>query len=211
MAFGFDEFAYLKAMKKVPIISRKTVHDVMSFVSKFAHILSTGGYRNLRLSRILTENNALMNSLKKSEAQYRLLVENQTDLIVKTDINGKYLYASPSFCTLFGLEEKELLGNTFIPYIQKSDRPGVRKAMKALFQPPYTCVYELRSKTTQSWRWFRWSCKAILGEQNEILAVIGCGRDITDQKLLEKELHQARQTPNISNVPDIFEGERPAF
>src|SRR5450756_3205896 len=39
-------------------------------------------------------------ALAASEKRYRLLVESQTDLIVRTDPEGQLLYASPTYCAV---------------------------------------------------------------------------------------------------------------
>ena len=51
--------------------------------------------------------------LRESEAKYRLLVQNQTDLLVKLDRERRYVFVSPSFCKCFGKNERELLGRPF--------------------------------------------------------------------------------------------------
>ena len=56
------------------------------------------------------ENQKFVKQIKESEEKYRLLVDNQTDLIVKTNIEGKFLFVNPAYCELFGLREQELKG-----------------------------------------------------------------------------------------------------
>ena len=54
-------------------------------------------------------------ALRESQAKYRLLVENQNDLVVQFDREGRFLYVSPSYCQVFGKTEKELLGQRHPP------------------------------------------------------------------------------------------------
>jgi len=126
--------------------------------------------------------------LRESEEKYRLLIENQTDLIVKTDLQGRYLYASPSYCRLFGKKEEELLGETYVPLVHKDDLPVVQQAIESMSQPPYSCSYEERAKTILGWRWIEWDASAVLGEQGEVIASVGAGRDITERKRKEEEI-----------------------
>ena len=59
----------------------------------------------------------------KSESRYRMLVENQSDLIVKTDQAGNFLFVSPSLCEFMGKEEAELLGRGLPGPRSRADAP----------------------------------------------------------------------------------------
>ncbi len=130
--------------------------------------------------------------LQAREASYRLLVENQTDLVVKVDLEGRFLFVSPSYCRMFGKTEDELLGRTFMPLVHEDDRESTAQAMEALSHPPHTAIVEQRARTKEGWRWLAWSDTALLGEAGQVTAIIGVGRDITDQKEAEMALRQSR-------------------
>lgn len=136
----------------------------------------------------VTEKIALNEKLQKSEEQYRLLIENQSDLIVKTDRQGCYLYVSPSYCQLFGKTEKALLGNPYLPIVHEEDIPISMQAVAAMLIPPYTCSYEERIKTIHGWRWIEWEGKGVLSDSGEISAIIDVGRDITERKKHQAEI-----------------------
>ena len=126
-------------------------------------------------------------ALRKSEEKYRLLVENQTDLVVKVDIEGKFQFISPSYCKMFGKTKEELLGNKFMPLVHEDDREATAKAMKALYHPPYTAYMEQRAMTKDGWKWLAWMDTAVLDENKNVVAIIGAGRDITELKQAQKE------------------------
>ena len=130
--------------------------------------------------------------LQAREASYRLLVENQTDLVVKVDLEGRFLFVSPSYCRMFGKTEGELLGQTFMPLVHEDDRESTARSMEALFRPPYTAFLEQRARTQKGWRWLAWSDTALLDEAGQVTAIIGVGRDISDQKEAEAALQQSR-------------------
>lgn len=126
--------------------------------------------------------------IKESEEKYRLLVENQTDLVVKVDPAGQFQFISPSYCRLFGKTEEELLGRSFVPLIHEDDRERTAKAMEALYSPPYTAYVEQRAMTKDGWRWLGWQDTAILDETGNVTAIIGVGRDITVRKQAEQKI-----------------------
>ncbi len=119
------------------------------------------------------------NALKQSEEKYRLLVENQTDLVIKTDSQGRFEFASPSYCEMFGKREDELLGNRFIPLVHEDDQAKTREVIEQLHRPPYSTYFEQRAMTSSGWRWLGWMENAVLDEHEKVTAIIGAGRDIT--------------------------------
>lgn len=132
-------------------------------------------------------------ALRQSEAKYRLLVENQTDLVVKVDLTGKFLFVSPSYCKTFGKTEAELMQQTFMPLVHEDDRETTARAIETLFQPPYTCYLEQRALTQTGWRWLAWADTAVLNEAGDVVEIIGVGRDITEQKRAEQALHESEE------------------
>jgi len=126
-------------------------------------------------------------SLAESEERYRLLVESQTDLIIKTDPKGRFLYASPTYCALFGKSLQELTTSSYQPKIHPDDVSAVAGATAGLFHPPYSCRYEARAMTVDGWQWIEWVTRAELDSQDTIVALLGSGRDITDRKQAEGE------------------------
>ena len=66
------------------------------------------------LRQALSEQRALTEQLRAELDDYRLLVENSYDLVVKIDLRGRFLFVSPSYCTLFGHSADELLGKTVL-------------------------------------------------------------------------------------------------
>lgn len=131
--------------------------------------------------------------LRESEEKYRLLVEHQTDLVVKIDAQGRFLYVSPSYCRLFGITEAELLGNGFMPLVHEEDRERTARAMEALHVPPHAAIMEQRAMTKDGWRWFSWVDTAVLDSNGEVESVIGVGRDITAQKNAEATLRESEE------------------
>jgi PAS domain S-box-containing protein len=138
--------------------------------------------------RDITERKKSEIALKESEERYRMLIDNQTDLVVKIDAEGRFLYVSPSYCRLFGKTPEELYGNTFMPLVHPDDMEATQSAMQKLYEHPYTCRIEQRALTIDGWRWLSWSDTAILNDEGKVIEIIGAGRDITESIEARNEL-----------------------
>jgi len=147
----------------------------------------------------ITERKKTEIDLKLSEKKYRLLIENQNDLVVKVDQYGRFMYVSQTYCRLFGKTEEELLNQNFMPLVHEDDQQATAKVMSTLKYYPHTCYVEQRAMTANGWRWLAWSDKAIMGNNNEIVEIIGVGRDITEQKIIEFELIKAKEKAEESD------------
>jgi PAS domain S-box-containing protein len=122
------------------------------------------------------------------EEEYRLLVENQTDLVVKVNMQGQFQYISPSYCEMFGKREDELLGKAFMPLVHEDDRESTARSLERLHRPPHTAYHEQRAMTKHGWRWLAWSNRAVLDDNGEMVGITATGRDVTDIKRLERRV-----------------------
>jgi PAS domain S-box-containing protein len=140
----------------------------------------------------ITQTKQLERDLRDSEEKYRHLVEHQTDLVVKIDREGRFLFVSPSYCEMFGKSEAELIDKPFMPLVHEEDREATAASLKTLYRSPHTCYHEQRAMTRHGWRWLAWANKALLDEDGNVVEIIGVGRDVTQRKAAEQELARYR-------------------
>jgi PAS domain S-box-containing protein len=138
----------------------------------------------------VTDRKLAEEALTESEEKYRLLVENQTDIVVKVDTQGRFEFVSPSYCKMFSKEEKELLGETFMPEIHEDDQAETFEGIKRAFHPPYSSYLEQRVKIASDWHWLGWMVNAVLDRENKVTSLVGVGRDITDRKQAELKIRR---------------------
>jgi len=136
-------------------------------------------------------------ALRESQAKYRLLVENQNDLVVQFDRDGRFLYVSPSYCQIFGKTEKELLGRDILPQVHEEDREITARSLASLIEQPHRSYHEQRVMTSDGWRWLAWSNRAVLNSSGKMEAVTAVGRDITPRRKLEEQLIQSQKMQAI--------------
>ena len=148
--------------------------------------------------------------ITESKEKYRMIVENQNDLIVKYDADRRIIYASPSFCKATGRTEKELLGKGLIQHANPDDLEELTTALAELEHPPHIARYTESVRTVRGRRWFSWSAKALMDESGRIGEILSVGRDITEQKQAERALaeselkwrHVLINTPQIGIILD---------
>lgn len=159
----------------------------------------------------------LLNFKPKDTAElqeYRLLVEHQSDMVVKVDAEGRFLYVNPAYCKMFGKKEEELLGNKFFPLVHPDDLETTRNEMQKLNVAPYTCYLEQRALTSDGWKWLSWSDTAITNSEGGIEYIIGVGRDISQIKQGEQNLEESErkfriaflQSPNLMSITRATDG-----
>ncbi|MFL5260806.1 MAG: MASE1 domain-containing protein, partial [Anaeromyxobacteraceae bacterium] len=154
----------------------------------------------LLMASIVEDRRRGSEALRRSEEKYRLLVENQTDLVVKVDAEGRFRFVSPSYCRTFGKAEAELLDNGFMPLVHEDDREATARAMEALCRPPHTAYMEQRALTVDGWRWFAWLDTAVLDARGQVMEIVGVGRDITDRREVEDRLRQSEKLEAIGRL-----------
>ncbi len=160
----------------------------------------------LTLAAVVTERKATEATLRVSEEKYRLLVENQSDLVIQFDSASRIQFVSPTYCATFGKSEAELVGSNFLPLVHEDDKSRVQESLKRILAPPHEAQHEERALTAAGWRWFAWSAKAVLSQEGQVASVIGIGRDITLRKEAEEERRKAEGKYGrlVEGAPDII-------
>ena len=145
--------------------------------------------------------------LRQSEAKYRLLVENQTDVLVKLDRAGRCLFVSPSFCACFGVRERELLGQPLALELNALDREAFEQARAAAAAPPHRSHVEVRALTAGGWRWLAWAFSGVPDEAGGPVEIIAAGRDVTDRRRAEEQarrhLDQLAHVTRLSSMGEM--------
>jgi PAS domain S-box-containing protein len=144
--------------------------------------------RNMEFERFELEK-----TLGESLARYRAIVEDQTELICRFDPDTTLTFVNEAYCRFFAKRRKDLIGSSFMPLIPPENRTKVRAHFDLLGpeNPVATHEHQVIGKNGEI-RWQQWTNRAIFDEQGAIKEFQAVGRDITNRKLAEEELRQAR-------------------
>jgi len=69
----------------------------------------------------------------RTAAEYRLLIENSTDLIAHCDSNGRYVSISPSYSELIGWSAEKVVGEPVVDFLHPDDRASATEALQHIF------------------------------------------------------------------------------
>ncbi|WP_157991446.1 EAL domain-containing protein [Caldimonas tepidiphila] len=133
----------------------------------------------------------LQQRLVRSEAQYRLLAENASDLISRHDAQGRYVYASPASQQLLGYPAQELLGRHANELIHPEDVPAVRAEVEAQLQSrrrPAQIELRLRRRDGD-YVWAATATRVMFDPRSGAMTgTVAISRDISTEKAIRQQL-----------------------
>ncbi len=144
-------------------------------------------------SRDITERKRVEEALRESEERFRLLAETTNDLVCLQELDGRYLYVSPSSKRLLGYEPEELLGVDPFDLIHPEDVPRVRSGpqedlLRGEPQVSTTCRYR---KKSGDYAWFETMTGLVRDERGRVVRLQTSSRDVSERKKAEEALEEA--------------------
>ncbi|MEK9825010.1 MAG: diguanylate cyclase, partial [Methylotenera sp.] len=121
---------------------------------------------------------------------FRSMIENSLDLIIKVNLTGHYTYVNPAFCALYSTTPEALLGRHYSDDVLEDDRVMVDEFFNKLYEPPYTVRFTHREKTAHGIRYLEWTGKGLTNPNGELVEFVGIARDVTDRLNLIERLSQ---------------------
>ena len=137
----------------------------------------------------ITEKKQFEDRLKISEAKFRAIVEDQTELVARFDKDFKVLFVNNAALQYYGISDGDIEGKTFLEYINPDDRGRVIQSIEGLtIEKPVATVEDRTCFPDGTCRWLQWTNRAIFNNEGAIVEYQGVGRDITDRKNAEEAL-----------------------
>jgi diguanylate cyclase (GGDEF)-like protein/PAS domain S-box-containing protein len=144
-------------------------------------------------TRLLSRTTRLADELSRSEARFRSLVQNASDVIIVVDANANILYESPAVERVLGYRPQDRVGTNALATIHAEEAPRVTEILSYVAQNQGEFrTLEFRVKhANDTWRWIEVTVSNRLHDPS-VMGIVGNYRDITERKVLEEQLaHQA--------------------
>ena len=129
-------------------------------------------------------------ALARSEARFRMMTENSTDMISRHAPDGTYLYASPAARSIMGTSPDDLIGRSPFDSIHPDDLPMLRDLHHRLTtgQTDQETVVFRKRRHNGTYLWVESSIRALRGTRGQVQELQASTRDISDRKEAEHAL-----------------------
>ena len=132
-------------------------------------------------------------ALVESEAKFRALIENASDLVTVLGADGTILYESPSLERVLGYTPEELVGRSVFELVHPEDWEGIVETFQEVLRAPGTQLsYELRYRHKQG----RWIVLHGVGtnllHDPAVQGIVANSRDVTERSEAEQSVERER-------------------
>ncbi|MFZ3138448.1 MAG: ATP-binding protein [Thermodesulfovibrionales bacterium] len=124
--------------------------------------------------------------LKKSEQQYKSLVENAEDLIFTVDYHGNILSINRYGAYFLTLREESIVGRNLLELISWPSNEVLLTLIKKVFETKESKQITHMVLIEDREYWLNTHFRRLWDEQGNIYAVLGIARDITERKGMEE-------------------------
>jgi PAS domain S-box-containing protein len=160
-------------------------HWEMKLVPIYVHNRVEGAFV---ICKDITAKKNVEKALADRDAQYRLIVDNMTDMIGTLDLNGNILFASPSCGKVLGFAEDSFTGNKLIDYIHPEDREDLNNEIEQLLETKRDRLLRYRLLHANGSVIHLECMSTPVFDDGEVKSIVALGRDITEKVRIENEL-----------------------
>jgi PAS domain S-box-containing protein len=157
-------------------------------------------FLDMALSLLLRAYLFRLRELKESQENYKLLVDNQADMIIKMDTDHRITFGSPSAIKKIGVPEEGFLGKRTSEFTHPDDLNILQQFIDELNSGLEPDDLIVRMQKTDGWMWTSWSGSNIFNSDGLKTGRVSVGRDITLQREMENRLRQGQKLQAVGQL-----------
>lgn len=137
--------------------------------------------RVLERQQLIKDRRQAQAELQASEACYRAIVEDQTEMICRCEPGGKLTFANKAFCYYFGIPQSDIIYQSLATALSRKVYQSFKKNFKTLTpqNPSAMNTNELKMLDGKIHR-IQWTNRAIFIDNGKAKEYLLVGRDITE-------------------------------
>lgn len=160
--------------------------------------------------RDVTERQESETRLRQSEARYRTVVEDQTDMICRFTPDGTITFVNEAYCRAFARRKRDVVGKKYVRWNAQPEQKDWTGHYSSLGPDagPTTQVCQTLLADGKL-HWIQWTDRPIFSSPGKVVEYQSVGRDISESKHLEEELRYLSTHDALTGIYNrsFFEAE----
>lgn len=143
----------------------------------------------------------------ESQQRFQAMIEDQTDLICRSDGQGRRLYVNDAYCRFHNRTREELVGTQIGSFFSDEEAERLHHRISGLHPQSPTMEREvLVTRHDGSERWYFWTNTGTFDADGKLLELNSVGRDITERKLSDEALMESEKRLRLFTdaMPALF-------
>lgn len=150
--------------------------------------------RALEESRQRRAHHQTLLALELSERRYRAIVEDQSELIIRTLPDLTVTFVNGAFCRYFGRAQDQVLGRSLLEFAPPGDQHGAKRWLERISVAAPSHERDSPAfDANGSERWLHWAARGLFGADGALTEIQAVGRDVTELKRAMDDLGTARE------------------
>lgn len=180
-----------------------TDKESLRLIGSYITTLATS---NLLLAAAVTERKHAQRTISMGEERYRGVVDNQTQMICRFQVDGKLTFVNEAYCTFYDKAREELIGTPFLPFIEEEQRQITLSYFENLPPEDPVISYDIRLISPDGDAvWQQCTLRRLLDENKSTLEFQAIMQDISGRKHVEERLRRSEEVFRLvaDNVSDL--------
>lgn len=160
----------------------------------------------LSVTRDISERILAEEQMHLSEQRFKALVQEGSDLIGILDLQGNYLYVSPTSTSVLGITPEEFIGRNAFEFIHPDDKAAVFSIFSKLETEKRIVIKPFRfTNKNGEWRWIETVVVNMI-DNPAVGGIVSNSRDITDKivAIQQTELSEQRFKALVQEGSDLI-------
>jgi PAS domain S-box-containing protein len=158
----------------------------------------------LVMASVVEERRGKEDALKGSEARYRAVVQDQTELICRFLPDGTYTFVNEAYCQYFRSSPEQLLGRSFWGFLPPEGHQAARDFLASITpeHPLATREHEVITPNGEI-HWQQWRDRGFFDQHGNVVEYQAVGRDLTERKRLEEANQRLAHAGRLAVVGEL--------
>lgn len=144
-----------------------------------------------RVQERTAELSAKNEQLRQSQEQYRSIIQDHLEFIIRWREDGTRTFANDSYCNHVGSTSDELVGRNFLHSILEEDRQDLRRKLSGLSVERPVIVHDHRTVSPDGRVvWEHWTHRALFNSDGRLLEFQSVGCDVTERRKRDEQAEE---------------------